>query len=139
VKLHDLHHIATGYEGDWPGEAEIGAWEIAAGCGRYAQAWLLNLGAMTVGLFIAPRKVFRAFAAGRRAETLYHTGLSEEALATTTVGDLRERLRVGSAAQGTTAGDIAAFASWSLLGIGGHALVLLAIGVFAYLIFRAFR
>jgi hypothetical protein len=34
AKLHDLHHVATGYGVDWPGEAEIAAWEIASGCGR---------------------------------------------------------------------------------------------------------
>src|SRR4030095_2853358 len=31
ARLHDLHHIATDYETDWPGEAEIAAWEIASG------------------------------------------------------------------------------------------------------------
>jgi hypothetical protein len=44
AKLHDLHHFATEYETDWPGEAEIAAWEIAGGCGRYGWAWVLNLG-----------------------------------------------------------------------------------------------
>jgi len=33
VRLHDLHHVVTGYETTWTGEAEIGAWEIATGCG----------------------------------------------------------------------------------------------------------
>ena len=28
ARLHDLHHIATNYKTDWPGEAEISAWEI---------------------------------------------------------------------------------------------------------------
>src|SRR2546430_11511449 len=35
ARLHDLHHIAAEYETDWPGEAEIAAWEIAIGCARY--------------------------------------------------------------------------------------------------------
>jgi len=43
VKFHDLHHIATGYQTDWTGEAEISAWEIASGCGRFGWAWFLNL------------------------------------------------------------------------------------------------
>jgi hypothetical protein len=42
ARLHDLHHIATDYETDWPGEAEIAAWEIASGCARYHAAWILN-------------------------------------------------------------------------------------------------
>ena len=31
VRLHDLHHVATGYATSWVGEAEIGAWEREAG------------------------------------------------------------------------------------------------------------
>ena len=36
VPMHDLHHVATGYGTSLVGEAEIGAWEIAGGCGRFA-------------------------------------------------------------------------------------------------------
>ena len=60
ARLHDLHHIATGYATDWTGEAEIAAWEIASGCGRYGWAWILNLGAFTVGLVRSPRRTFHA-------------------------------------------------------------------------------
>jgi len=35
VRYHDVHHVLTGYAMDWAGEAEIGAWEVASGCGRY--------------------------------------------------------------------------------------------------------
>jgi NADPH:quinone reductase-like Zn-dependent oxidoreductase len=35
VKLHDIHHVLTGYDTTWRGKAEIGAWEIASGCGRH--------------------------------------------------------------------------------------------------------
>src|SRR5690606_29660158 len=71
VKLHDLHHVATGYATTWTGEAEIAAWELAGGCGRHYAAWLLNLAALAVGAVIAPRRVARAFARGRRSATLY--------------------------------------------------------------------
>ncbi|PYK45197.1 MAG: hypothetical protein DME53_05860 [Verrucomicrobia bacterium] len=30
ARLHDLHHIVAEYGSDWPGEAEIAAWEIAS-------------------------------------------------------------------------------------------------------------
>lgn len=30
VRLHDLHHVATGYDTNVLGEAEIGAWEIGS-------------------------------------------------------------------------------------------------------------
>jgi hypothetical protein len=31
LPLHDLHHLVTGYDTSWRGEAEIAAWELAAG------------------------------------------------------------------------------------------------------------
>jgi hypothetical protein len=43
VPLHDLHHILTGYGTDWLGEAEIGAWELRAGCNMLI-AYFLNAG-----------------------------------------------------------------------------------------------
>jgi hypothetical protein len=69
ARLHDLHHIAAEYETDWPGEAEIAAWEIASGCARYHAAWVLNLGGFGAGLVVAPRRLFRAFLRGHRAKT----------------------------------------------------------------------
>src|SRR5437762_12518544 len=75
ARLHDLHHIAAEYETDWPGEAEIAAWEIASGCARYHAAWILNFGAFGAGLVVAPRRLFGAFLRGRDAKTnLYKTG-----------------------------------------------------------------
>src|SRR6478752_6208121 len=32
VKVHDLHHIVTGYRTNFVGELEISAWEIGGGC-----------------------------------------------------------------------------------------------------------
>jgi len=91
VPLHDLHHVATGYATSWTGEAEIAAWELAAGCGRYWAAWGLNLGAAFVGLFVAPHRTWRAFRRGRRCRSLYRADYSEELL-DMTVADLRLRL-----------------------------------------------
>lgn len=88
VRLHDLHHILTEYDTSWTGEAEIAAWELASGCARYYAAWILNIGAMALGLIISPRRVLRAFARGRRSGNLYRTEFSEELLERT-VGELR--------------------------------------------------
>ena len=55
VRYHDLHHVVTGYATSWTGEGEIGAWEIASGCRDMIAAWVLNLYAMWIGLWIAPR------------------------------------------------------------------------------------
>ena len=80
-KFHDLHHIATGYQTDWTGEAEIGGFEIGGGCGPFVWAWMLNLQAMFIGLLIAPRAAFRAFVRGRhRRSTLYHQGEFQDAM-----------------------------------------------------------
>lgn len=112
VKLHDIHHIVTGYATNWRGEAEIGAWEIASGCGRYAAAWLLNFGGMAIGLLIAPRRTFRAFVRGRHSGNLYG-GEFDEALLTRRVGELRAELRVAPEATAAGAGDVVAFIAWS--------------------------
>lgn len=91
VRLHDLHHVATGYATTWRGEAEIGAWEIAGGCGRHVPAWLLNSAAALVGLAIAPRRTLRAFRAGRHSRPLYRIrdGEFHERYLDLTVGELR--------------------------------------------------
>jgi hypothetical protein len=92
LPLHDLHHVATGYDTSWRGEAEIAAWELAAGCGTYVVPWVLNLAVFGVGLFIAPRRLWRAFSLGRRCNTLY-TDRNPPDL-DSTVGELRHRLRL---------------------------------------------
>src|SRR2546426_2460170 len=68
-------HVATGYDTTLVGEAEIGAWELASGCRHYYAAWILNLGAVVTGLFLAPGRVVRAFQRGRRCTNLYHLGV----------------------------------------------------------------
>lgn len=123
AKLHDLHHIATEYAVDWTGEAEIAGWEIAGGCGRYGWAWLLNLGAFTVGLVLSPKALFRAFIRGRHARTnLYHSGFADAALPQVTVGELRRQLGTLDPLPTATAADKFAFAAWAVIGLAWHAL-----------------
>ncbi len=93
VKLHDLHHVATEYDTSWTGEAEIAAWEIGAGCGRYVAAWVLNTMAMAVGFVHSPRRVVKAFRRGRKSTSLYRTRYSDDLLRMT-VGELRQQLSV---------------------------------------------
>ena len=94
ARLHDLHHVATEYAADWPGEAQIAAFELAAGCGRHYWAWFLNLGAMIVGLMLFPKRTISAFRRGRHAKSLYHSGFREQDLACVTVGMLRQSLNI---------------------------------------------
>ena len=90
VRLHDVHHIVTEYEATLRGEAEIGAWEIASGCGKYYAAWLLNFGSLFYGIFFFPRYIFKAFLRGRSCITnLYHQIPYDDILLNKTVGELR--------------------------------------------------
>lgn len=126
AKLHDLHHIANEYATDWAGEAEIAAWEIASGCGRHLWAWLLNLGAFTVGMFLFPRRLFDAFIRGRHSTSLYPVGFSESELAERTVGWLRERLAIADIYPIANTRDKLAFAFWAVIALGYHAAYLVA-------------
>lgn len=96
IRLHDLHHVATGYGTDLIGEGEIGAWEIGAGCTNLA-GYVYNGLAMFTGLFLAPRRIAAAFRHGRRGVTLYKLALSEdevEEILAQPVAALRARLRI---------------------------------------------
>jgi hypothetical protein len=136
ARLHDLHHIAAEYETDWPGEAEIAAWEIASGCGRYYAAWLLNIGAFAVGLLLVPKRLVRAFVRGRYATNLYHQGLSEMDLRDVTVGMLRERLGLAATLPRPRWINILFFVLWCALALAwATALPLLLIAIF-FLWFR---
>jgi len=71
VRIHDLHHVVTGYQTDLRGESEIGAWELASGCLRWPAATVLNLFALGIGLVLAPGRLVRAWARGRHTRNLY--------------------------------------------------------------------
>jgi len=111
VKLHDLHHVATEYKTTWVGEAEIAGWEIGAGCGRYYAAWFLNLGGMGIGMWLSPRRVFRAFVRGRRSRSLYDRAFGDDLLAQS-VGELRSKLALDTASDSANPKDVAAFIGW---------------------------
>jgi hypothetical protein len=91
VRYHDLHHILTEYETTLTGEAEIAAWELASGCRRYLAAWILNIGALLVGLMLSPKKVVVAYKRGRKSSNLYGREFSQELLSTS-IGKLRSEL-----------------------------------------------
>ena len=75
VPFHDMHHILTGYQTDWNGEAEIAAWELASGCKHMIAAWILNLFAMGMKLPISAGRIYTAFMRGRQSRNLYDQDL----------------------------------------------------------------
>lgn len=93
LHLHDLHHVATGYGTGLIGEAEISAYELRAGC-RTFMIHLLCVGAVLCAMFVAPRRVVRAWRRARRARTLYRTNVPYETLLDMSVAELRRLLNI---------------------------------------------
>ena len=91
VRFHDLHHILTGYDTDLRGEAEIAAWELASGCADHYAAWVLNIGAMGIGVFINPGPTWQAFRRGRKSKNLYRATY-DDTLLDRAVADMRVEL-----------------------------------------------
>lgn len=90
--FHDIHHIVTGFAGDWKGEVSISAWEISSGCGKYWVAWVLDFSGMAIGLLLYPTAVFNAFILGRRTKNLYSNTIPHETALGMKIEDLREKL-----------------------------------------------
>lgn len=131
LRFHDLHHVLTEYQTTWTGESEIGAWEIATGCADHIVAWYLNLQAMVIGLFIAPRAIYRAYVRGLHSRNLYATKYSDAVLKMK-VGDMRKKLRLSRKTVLGNAGI--GFYGWSMVGmVLLLGVITLAIGVLAAL------
>ena len=93
LPLHDFHHILTGYRTNWVGEAQIGAWELRAGCNSFITYWLNGWG-VVIGLFMSPRRVWHAFRSARGQHTLYRESEPYAALLELSVGALRRKLGI---------------------------------------------
>lgn len=118
VKIHDIHHLATEYPATLKGEAEIGGWEIATGCGPYLAAWVLNFGSFFYGLLFFPRALFRAFMHGRSIRTsLYHGVRYDDELLQRSVGDIRRYIGFDDARK-NNAGDYVQFLLYGVLVLG---------------------
>lgn len=92
VGLHDLHHIATGYDTTLLGEGKISAWELASGgTGIYKSAIVYVLIGIFTALFINPRAVMQAYKRGKGCRNLFGEELTDSLLALT-VKDLRKKV-----------------------------------------------
>lgn len=104
IKLHDLHHVATGYGTDVRGEGEISAWELRGGLrGLDLYVGGIVLSGALLGFVIAPRRTWRAWKAGAKARPLWTTRPDYEAVLDESVEALRER--VGAPREGVAAGQ----------------------------------
>ena len=93
LPLHDLHHVATGYGTGFLGEAEISAYELRAGC-TSLMVIVLCVGATLLGIFVAPRRILRAWKQAKGARSLYNTFIRYETLLEMSVADLRKHLGI---------------------------------------------
>ncbi|MCY4389718.1 MAG: hypothetical protein OXC18_21685 [Desulfurellaceae bacterium] len=115
VRFHDIHHVLTEYTTSWTGEAEISAWEISSNCAHHYAAWFLNLQVTAIGLLLNPAAVYRAFVRGRHCTNLYRAELND-ALFSTPIGELRQRLGLTTSPPRAEGADRLAFVGWSLCG-----------------------
>ena len=91
VKLHDIHHAVTEYHSDACGEAEISAWELAAGIHDKYFAGIIGLAALFYGAFLYPKRTFNAFIRGQYSRSLYGQNFSESLL-DESIDSLKSRL-----------------------------------------------
>jgi hypothetical protein len=139
VRYHDLHHVLAGYQTDWVGEAEIGAWEVGSSCADHWAAWYLNLVVFFVGFFIAPRRIWAAFVRGRRTRNLYREPWENVRLEDA-LGAWRQRLGLDAPSYESERGDVLAFAGFGAVAFlcwATNSLLLLLPFVLAFLGLRA--
>jgi ubiquinone biosynthesis protein Coq4 len=89
LPMHDLHHVATGYDSSLLGEAEISVFELRAGSGT-PLIFFLCCGSILVGLFLSPRRMWQAWKAARGTRSLYKTKTPYETLLSMDVAQLRD-------------------------------------------------
>lgn len=72
LKYHDLHHLITGYSVGRIGEGEVSAWELGTGSmGVSPLLGVMNLIALSTGLVLQRRRMWRAFVRGCASRNLY--------------------------------------------------------------------
>ncbi len=97
VRLHDLHHIVTGFGTDLTGEGEISAWEVGARGLPEVSLYVdsLIIGVLGVGMVLAPSRMKRAYDYGRASTgSLFAEFDRYETLLAMRLGDLRAELKV---------------------------------------------
>lgn len=72
LKYHDLHHMVTRYSVGRIGEGEVSAWELGTGSLRVSPPLaFMNLIALSTGLVLDRRRMWRAFIRGTKSKNLY--------------------------------------------------------------------
>lgn len=93
LRFHDLHHVVSGYGTGLIGEAEISAYELRGGCNSFF-IFILCIGAIFFGMFVAPKRIRRAWRRAKGTKTLYNSNIPYEDLLEMKVGELRRLLGI---------------------------------------------
>jgi hypothetical protein len=103
LKMHDAHHVLTGYGTDIAGEAEISAWELSRGLrGLSAYVKGIVLSVFFVGLAMYPRRTWKALRVASGRGSLFGRHAQYDTLLGRNLGELRAELglpREGLAAE----------------------------------------
>lgn len=104
IPLHDLHHMLTGYDTTWTGEGEVAAWELGSGfpCRHWVGYFYAPI-TFTIGFFVSPKRVIKAFRRGRGNQNLCHLDLRipRDQLFQMSLSELKEELRLGTVMKAT--------------------------------------
>jgi hypothetical protein len=95
IRLHDLHHVATGFGTDHAGEAEISAWQARRGL-RAAGMYVTSIVMMNalLGAVFAPTRTLAALRVSSEGRSLFSMEVDYPALLEMSVGELREMLGI---------------------------------------------
>jgi hypothetical protein len=128
LRIHDLHHLVTGFATDWKGEAEISAWELGSGGGgRHLYAWNIALWGLFTGLLAIPTRTWRAFQQGRMRSNLYVADVDVDAL----LPEPEQALQALTQGRANWLPDAAIFGLFSLLALTWGVLASLVVPLFA--------
>lgn len=115
LRIHDLHHLVTGYQTDLAGEFEISAWECSAGLANEPLAWIFCPSGTLGGMLRYPKRTVAAFARGRAARTLF--GQDPAATDALTLSEATTWCRTTTDAPAPTIRDWLGAAKWAAVGI----------------------
>ena len=94
IKLHDLHHVATGFGTDMAGEGHISAWEFRKGLkGVGFYVGIIIFTGMMLGLFVSPKNTIGLLRAEKGEPPLFgRKDLDYEGLLSLRISELRSLL-----------------------------------------------
>lgn len=93
LQIHDVHHVLTGYDTDLKGELALAAWELGSGgCSWNLFFWIDRLGAMLLGLCLAPVITCGGFRRGLGCTNLHGQPVHE--LMSKALEDVRTKLQL---------------------------------------------